>query len=242
MRSCSQLWRRPVALLWSEEGPGAAASPSQPPDPKHMASARLPHGGLRPEIPETRGKRLVSLLLWGGQAKDFHRWLPSIYPSFIIVCPPLHHTSTKTQPGFALCFLGMVGRLWERQPTVMAKLGPEGLHGLCTGSQDQQLPIAYQAQIPDVLLAACSDSRWISISKQEITAVYACWIPPRQEAQGRMYFPLRGKGIGAASLEAQGRKIFKVPFAVFSTQFEILTCHGANQRMARTRLRSPGSS
>lgn len=57
-----------MALPWSEEQPVAAESCSQPPDPKHMASARLPRGGLRPEIPETGGKvRLPPPLERAGQ-------------------------------------------------------------------------------------------------------------------------------------------------------------------------------
>lgn len=69
-----------------------------------------------------------------------------------------------------------------------------------------------------------------------------------------MCSPLRGKGTEQPSLEAQGflfrvswpkkmvlhrGKSLKVPSAVFSTQSEILTRHGANQRMTKTRLRWP---
>lgn len=67
-----------MALPWSEEQPVTTEYCSQPPDPKHMASARLPRGGLRPEIPETEGKG-SSPSFGEGRPGDFHRWLPPIY-------------------------------------------------------------------------------------------------------------------------------------------------------------------
>lgn len=122
-----------MALPWSEEQPVATESCSQPPDPKHMASVRLPHGGRRPEIPETEGKGSSPSSFGEGRPGDFHRWLPPIYSSFIIVRPLLHHPSNKTQPGFALSLLGMVGRLWclrEHQPWS----GPSWAPRVCVAS------------------------------------------------------------------------------------------------------------
>lgn len=78
-----------MALQWSEEQPMATESCSQPPDPKHMASARLPRGGLRPEIPETEGKaRLPPPLERAGQGTFIGGSHPFILLYYSLPTPP----------------------------------------------------------------------------------------------------------------------------------------------------------